>query len=154
LRNTLWDLGYAVDTLETAAPWRSIPTLHKEITTSLRKASAEMERPILIFAHLSHVYRDGASIYVTFIFPRDSDPDHLLRYWQMLKTAASHIILDAGGTISHQHGVGFDHAPFLPTEKGSVGIETLDAIFRRLDPEGILNPGKLLNNSKEMNDRG
>jgi alkyldihydroxyacetonephosphate synthase len=72
----------------------------------------------------------------------------------MLKTTASHIILKAGGTISHQHGVGIDHAQYLPTEKGSVGIETLDALCKRLDPDGILNPGKLLIDSKEMTDRG
>jgi len=144
LRNTLWDLGYAIDTLETAIPWRSVRELHKGITTSLSKASLEMAQRIHVFAHLSHVYRDGASIYVTFIFPRDPDPDALLHRWQALKATASQVILQAGGTISHQHGVGFDHARYLPTEKGPVGMETLDALCKRLDPERILNPGKLL----------
>jgi len=144
LRNTLWDLGYAIDTLETALPWRSVLKLHEEITTSLSKISSEMEQRIHVFAHISHVYRDGASIYVTFIFPREPDPEELLHRWQVLKATASQVILEAGGTISHQHGVGLDHAQYLPTEKGSLGMETLDAVCKRLDPEGILNPGKLL----------
>jgi alkyldihydroxyacetonephosphate synthase len=144
LRNTLWDLGFAVDTLETAVPWKSVRDAHEKVTNSLRKACSEWGGQIHVFAHLSHVYRDGASIYTTFVFPRESDPESLLEHWQKLKATASQVILQVGGTISHQHGVGLDHAPYLPKEKGSVGIETLDALCKRLDPEGILNPGKLL----------
>ena len=154
LRNTLWELGYVIDTLETAVPWQSVQKLHKEITSSLRKVSSEMEHRIHVFAHLSHVYRDGASIYVTFIFPRDPDPEELLQQWQVLKSSASKVILKGHGTISHQHGVGCDHAPFLPTEKGSVGMATLAALCKKLDPDGILNPGKLLMDSSDIPGRG
>jgi alkyldihydroxyacetonephosphate synthase len=154
LRNTLWDLGYAIDTLETAVPWSSVPNAHMDITSALQKTASEMERPLHVFAHLSHVYRDGASIYVTFIFPREPDPDSLLHYWQALKSSASQVILEVGGTISHQHGVGLDHAPYLPREKGTLGIQALDALCKQFDPEGILNPGKLIKDSMQMTTRG
>ena len=61
----------------------------------------------------------------------------------MLKSAASAAILKHRGTISHQHGIGLDHAPYLIAEKGTQGLEILERIGTHLDPAGILNPGKL-----------
>ncbi len=63
--------------------------------------------------------------------------------WRRLKTAVSEAIVAHGGTISHQHGVGTDHAPYLAAEKGAAGMDLLRAIAREFDPEGLLNPGKL-----------
>jgi alkyldihydroxyacetonephosphate synthase len=144
LRNTLWERGYAIDTLETAVPWACVLTTAEAITTALRDGLTDQEERVLVFAHLSHIYRDGASIYVTFIFRRASDSTETLHRWQKLKSSASEIIIAHGGTISHQHGVGTDHAPYLATEKGEVGMSMLEAVQRKLDPQGTLNPGKLL----------
>ena len=49
-----------------------------------------------------------------------------------------------GGTISHQHGVGTDHVPWLAAEKGELGIAAMGALLRQFDPQGMMNPGKLL----------
>jgi alkyldihydroxyacetonephosphate synthase len=147
LRNTLWDTGYAIDTLETAVPWSSVADLHRQIKNTMQQAAVSVDQRILIFAHLSHIYRDGASIYVTFLFPRNPDPEVMLENWRKIKTSASQLIVNAGGTISHQHGVGFDHAPYLEAEKGPLGIATLTAVCKTLDPKGILNAGKLLRES-------
>jgi alkyldihydroxyacetonephosphate synthase len=49
-----------------------------------------------------------------------------------------------GGTLTHHHGVGVDHAPWLQGEIGDLGLDVLRAIKSELDPAGILNPGKLL----------
>ena len=49
-----------------------------------------------------------------------------------------------GGTITHHHAVGRDHAPYMPAEVGEPGLEALRALKERLDPAGIMNPGKLL----------
>ena len=49
-----------------------------------------------------------------------------------------------GGTISHQHGVGKDHAPYLAAEKGERGILALQAMLDHFDPDGALNSGNLL----------
>jgi alkyldihydroxyacetonephosphate synthase len=61
-----------------------------------------------------------------------------------MKAAASRAIVSHGGTISHQHGVGMDHAPYLSAEKGELGIEAIKGALRVFDPEGIMNPGKLV----------
>ncbi|MBU2609467.1 MAG: FAD-binding oxidoreductase [Chloroflexi bacterium] len=144
LRNTLWERGYALDTLETAVKWSAVMVTANEILAVLKNGLTDVNERVLAFAHLSHVYADGASIYVTYLYRRSDNPDETLRRWQMLKGAASRVILAHGGTISHQHGVGLDHAPYLVAEKGEHGMRLLEAARRTLDPQGVLNPGKLI----------
>lgn len=143
LRNTLWDLGYAVDTLETATTWERVPRLVEQIEAALYSALSDGER-VHIFTHLSHVYPQGASIYTTYLFRIAADPDGTLRRWEALKGAASRAIVREGGTISHQHGVGRDHAPYLEAEKGALGMAALAGIMAVFDPDGRMNPGVLL----------
>jgi alkyldihydroxyacetonephosphate synthase len=93
-------------------------------------------------AHLSHSYADGACLYFTILYPLDpADP---VAQWQGIKRDATQAVLAAGGTLSHHHGIGIDHARWLAEEKGSVGIAALRAVKAALDPSGIMNPGKLL----------
>lgn len=144
LRNTLWELGYALDTLETALPWSAVPAAAEAIPKLLSNGLAERGERVLAVAHLSHIYADGASLYVTYLFRRAADPEETLHRWRALKDAASREIVARGGTISHQHGVGLDHAPYLANEKGAVGMAALESLRRTLDPAGLMNPGKLL----------
>jgi alkyldihydroxyacetonephosphate synthase len=143
LRNALWDLGYAVDTLETALPWSGVLSTALEVKAAIRNGLVERGEQILVFAHLSHVYVDGASIYFTYIFRRAEDPLETLGWWNIMKAAASQVIGAKGGTISHQHGVGIDHAVYLEGEKGPLGIAALRAASEVFDPEGLMNPGKM-----------
>ena len=92
--------------------------------------------------HISHAYRDGASLYFTYIFPRALDRE--VDQWRAIKTAASDAIAANGGTISHHHGVGEDHLPWIAQEKGALGIDVLRAVKMALDPHGVMNPGKLI----------
>lgn len=144
LRNALWDAGYAVDTLETAAPWSALPTLRADVEAALREGLREIGENVYVFSHLSHVYTDGSSLYTTYLFRLAEDPDENLRRWQRLKSAASRAIVEAGGTISHQHGVGIDHLPYLASEKGVLGLSALQSLCRHFDPDGLMNPGKLV----------
>ena len=144
LRNTLWERGVVVDTLETALPWPQVIPTALACKASLTQALAAFGERALVFAHLSHVYPDGASLYLTYLFRQASGPDETLARWQAMKAAASQTIVAQGGTISHQHGVGLDHAAYLPAEKGPAGMRLLAATCRELDPQGLLNPGKLL----------
>ena len=143
LRNTLWQAGYALDTLETAIPWANVMATALETQDAIREGLAGIGERVLVFAHLSHVYNDGASIYTTYLYRRAS-PDETLRRWKVLKSAASRVIVAHGGTISHQHGVGLDHAPYLAAEKGPLGMQTLETVCKLFDPDGMMNPGKLL----------
>ncbi|MDI6893471.1 MAG: FAD-binding oxidoreductase [Bacillota bacterium] len=144
LRNTLWEMGYAADTLETAATWSVIPGLLEAVEWALREGLAAIGERVYVFTHLSHVYPDGANIYTTYLYRLAADPTESLRRWQTLKGAASRAIVAGGGTISHQHGIGTDHRSYLEAEKGVLGMEVLRSVCRTLDPAGIMNPGKLL----------
>ncbi len=143
LRNTLWEQGYGVDTLETAVPWDSVPATLEAIENALRPALEPWNERVHIFTHLSHMYSHGASIYTTYLFRLTPDPDENLHRWQQMKAAASQAIVAHQGTISHQHGVGTDHAPYLPAEKGALGMAALGNAIKTFDPAGMMNPGKL-----------
>lgn len=147
LRNSLWEAGYALDTLETAVPWVSVMATALETQSVIHEGLANIDERVLVFAHLSHVYRDGASIYITYLYRRAKDPEETLRRWQALKAAASRVIVSHGGTISHQHGVGLDHAAYLAEEKGPLGMQALGTVIKLFDPDDTMNPGKLLNSN-------
>jgi alkyldihydroxyacetonephosphate synthase len=144
LRDSLWELGYAVDTLETAADWSRLPDLAAELGRTLRNGLADAGERVHAFSHLSHVYPSGSSLYTTLVFRLAAGADETLDRWRRLKTAASEVIVRHAGTISHQHGVGRDHRPWLAAEKGELGLDLLAGVARRLDPDGRMNPGVLL----------
>jgi len=144
LRDALWDAGYALDTLETAVDWTHLPDLAAAVARALRHGLDDFEERVHAFSHISHVYSSGSSLYATYVFRRAADPDETLVRWRRLKDAASQAIVEHGGTITHQHGVGRDHARYLPAEKGELGLAVLADVARRFDPDGIMNPGVLL----------
>jgi alkyldihydroxyacetonephosphate synthase len=144
LRNALWEMGYGVDTLETAVTWHSVDKMLQAIETALHTAMAGFDERIHVFTHLSHMYPTGCSIYTTYLYRLASDPEENLHRWRAMKTAASNAIVQHGGTISHQHGVGKDHKPYLLAEKGELGINTLINLAQQFDPQGLMNPGTLL----------
>ncbi|HYO49446.1 MAG TPA: FAD-binding oxidoreductase [Chloroflexia bacterium] len=143
LRNTLWDMGYAVDTVETATTWDRTPALRLAVEKALRTALANTGERVHVTTHLSHLYPTGSSVYTTFLFRIATDPQETMRRWQALKAAASEAIVAHGGTISHQHGVGADHLPYLEAEKGPLGMAALREVVATFDPSGVMNPGKL-----------
>jgi alkyldihydroxyacetonephosphate synthase len=142
VRDELMDLGYMVETLETAHTWARLGDLYAAVGAAIDGAMRDQGAPGLVMCHLSHAYRDGASLYYTFIAPRR--PGAELEQWRAVKTAACEAIVATGGTITHHHAVGRDHAPYMTAEVGGLGVEALRALKERLDPAGIMNPGKLL----------
>ena len=146
LREPMMDRGLGVDTLETAASWSKLDGLYaavkKALQDSIRETVPRPDAHGIVTCHISHAYPDGASLYFTYIFPRTLHGD--VAQWQAIKKAATDAILAHGGTISHHHGVGTDHLPWMENEKGALGVEILRAIKTTLDPKGILNPGKLI----------
>lgn len=146
LRDPMLDRGVGIDTLETATTWSNLATLYRAVQSALETAIGQTGPRAgargIVMCHVSHSYPDGASLYFTFIFPRALDDE--IAQWQAIKHAASQAIVANGGTISHHHGVGQDHLPWMAQEKGALGIDVLRAVKRSLDPKNILNPGKLI----------
>ena len=142
LRESLWQQGYMVDTLETATDWPYVNTIVEVIEGALKDAVAP--EPIHVFTHLSHIYAQGCSVYTTYLFKMADSYEATLARWKILKQKASAAVVNHRGTISHQHGVGSDHAPWIAVEKGELGVGAIDALGHYFDPGQRMNPGKLL----------
>jgi alkyldihydroxyacetonephosphate synthase len=128
--------GVIVDTMEVAGLWSAVPRLYDSIAAALA-AHAQA-----VACHLSHLYPSGSSLYFTFLITGADDQDAEARYRQAWPQAASSCA-EAGGTITHHHGVGRLKAPFLETELGQTGAHVLARIRQALDPAGIMNPAAL-----------
>lgn len=139
LRDELINLGVMVETLETAHTWSRLDELYRAVGAALRGALGDRS---IVMCHVSHAYADGASLYFTFLARARRGEE--LEQWREAKAAACEAIIASGGTITHHHAVGRDHAPYMPAEVGELGLDALRAVKERLDPAGIMNPGKLL----------
>jgi alkyldihydroxyacetonephosphate synthase len=142
LRDDLLTHGVMVETLETATAWSNVTALHRRVGRAIDDALRARGTPGLVMCHVSHLYETGASLYFTFIARQQAGEE--LAQWCAAKAAASAAILDGGGTITHHHAVGRDHAPWMEREIGGGGMRVLRALKVELDPSGIMNPGKLL----------
>jgi FAD/FMN-containing dehydrogenase len=91
------------------------------------------------FGHLG----DG-NIHYNVSQPPGMDRAIFLSYWEALNAAVHEIVLDLGGSISAEHGIGRMKRDLLPHAKSPVEIELMRKIKAAFDPNGILNPGKLL----------
>mgnify|MGYP001567892996 CR=1 FL=1 len=141
LRDSLLDAGVFCETLETATTWSNLQRLRTAVESALKDGFAEAGAKSYVMCHVSHVYPTGASLYFTVLAGIRADP---LEVWEPVKSRVNDAIIAAGGTISHHHAVGRDHAPWLGEEIGDTGIRILRAIKRELDPTGVLNPGAVI----------
>ncbi len=150
LRDALLDLGYATDTLETAIPWSETIAVRQRISDVIAVALAATNERVTVLCHVSHPYRDGASLYFTFFFRCSPDPEQTVHRWARIKRAATGVLVDSGATLSHHHGVGRWHAPWLEGEIGEHGWRLLDTACRSFDPDGVLNPHVLLDREDRL----
>ena len=131
------------DTFETAITWERFEAFHDTVKTATEAAIREVTgRPGQVTCRFTHVYPDGPAPYFTFhALGRHGD---LLAQWRAIKSAASDALIGAGGTITHHHAVGRDHRPWYDREAPDLFAAALRAAKQALDPQGLLNPGVLL----------
>lgn len=133
--------GYVVDTMEISAPWSRLEAIYAAATDALRAVPGTLAAS----AHQSHAYPDGACLYFTFAAKVDEDGAGTTardRTYAQLWDAGQRAVLRAGGTLSHHHGVGLNRSRFTAEALGGAHA-TLQSVKDALDPNGILNPGKL-----------
>ena len=138
LREDLLDEGMLVETLETSATWSQLSGTREGV----RRALLDTLPGAVVMVHVSHLYRHGASLYVTVLARRSADDP--VGQWQRAKDAACAAIVASGATITHHHAVGTDHRDWMTAEIGPHGVEVLRAVKATLDPTGVMNPGKLI----------
>jgi alkyldihydroxyacetonephosphate synthase len=109
------------------------------VTGAVRAALGEPSR---VTCRLTHVYPDRPAPSFTVLAPARRGDE--VAQWRDMKAAASRAILDAGGTITHHHGVGRDHRPWYDEQRPDGFAAALRAAKQALDPAGVLNPGALI----------
>ncbi|MFM7617973.1 MAG: FAD-binding oxidoreductase [Actinomycetes bacterium] len=128
--------GYVVDTMEISAPWGACADIYAAATAAIRGVEGTM----VASAHQSHSYPDGACLYFT--FAGNPPTEGREAYYRAAWDAGQRAVLANGGALSHHHGVGLNRSRFIEEALGAAHGVLVD-VKRALDPNGILNPGKL-----------
>jgi alkyldihydroxyacetonephosphate synthase len=142
VRDELLGRGVLVDQFETATTWTGLEPLRVSVTAAISEALSLRGTPPLVGCQVSHVYDTGASLTFTVLARALEGQEE--SQWRAAKDAASTVIVAAGATISHHHGIGRDHHEWVAAELGGLGVEALRALKAQLDPVGVMNPGKLI----------
>jgi alkyldihydroxyacetonephosphate synthase len=142
LRDFLLDRGAAADVSETAAPWSRLNEIHDAVYAAADEAYEQIGTPGWIMSHLSHSYHSGACLYFTFAFVHGGDT--AIAQYDVVKKAIQQAFVDHGGTISHHHGVGREHAPWLEQDISTEGVALMDGLFASADPKKNFNPDKVI----------
>jgi len=122
--------------------WDRFPAFHTGVLEATRRAMQEACGGGALSCRFAYVYPDGPAPYYSVYAP--GRPDQELEQWDAIKAAASEAILALGGTITHHHSVGRDHASWYRREAPELFTAALGATKTELDPAGIMNPGVLL----------
>lgn len=134
----LLEKGIVADTIEISATWDKIPGLYKKVMAAVNAVPGVA----LVGAHSSHSYRSGTNLYITFA-AKPEDESKMEETYKACWEKTMQAVIEAGGSISHHHGIGRVRKDFLKDEIGEEGIELLRKIKEAIDPKGILNPGLL-----------
>src|SRR5829696_2862985 len=125
-------------TLDVVATYARIEEVYEALHKAVREPYADMGLELRM--HFSHWYPWGTMIYGRFVVP-DGGPDALElhdRIWEDGMTAA----LDAGGVMNDHHGVGLKLGPYMRRQHGGA-LDAMRQIKAALDPNNIMNPGKM-----------
>jgi alkyldihydroxyacetonephosphate synthase len=141
IRDFLLDRGITSDVSETSTVWSNIVPLYQATTAGLRAAIQESGVRPWVGCHISHTYQSGASLYLTFAC-RQQDGREMQQYLHA-KRVVQQSFIDHGATLSHHHAVGTEHLPWLTEDISPVGMMAVGAIKGGLDPDNIMNPGRL-----------
>ncbi len=142
LRDFLMDYQVFGDVCETGATWSRLNEVHSRVYDAFYAAQAQQGLPGFMFCHMSHSYHGGACLYFTFAFPFSS-PEQALEQYYTAKRAVQQTFVDLDSGVSHHHGVGTEHLPWMRQDQGEVGMCLIEGLFEMTDPGRNLNPGKV-----------
>ncbi|NMO53389.1 FAD-binding oxidoreductase [Actinoplanes sp. TBRC 11911] len=142
IRDFLLDRGGAADVSDTAAPWELLTTMHERVYAAAHGVFDQLGVRGWIMCHLSHSYRSGACLYFTFAFVEEGPPQ--IENYDVVKNAVQQAFVDVGGTLSHHHAVGVEHAPWLEDVLSPSGYRVVAGLLESADPGRNLNPGKIV----------
>lgn len=123
----------AVESLEVSASWDKL----EGVWLAMRNALAPYAQ--LIHVHFSHMYHTGGNLYCIIYTIRGENPKDAERDFLKCVKVALDACVQAGGSISHHHGIGTLKSKWMLAEH-KVGFEVMKKIKKALDPNNIMNP--------------
>ena len=152
LRDYVMDRSIMADVSETATTWDKLRTLHVSGLADVEQAIKDTGVDAWVGCHLSHSYRTGASLYFTFGCLQREGRE--IEQYLYVKKAAEDAFMKNGGTLSHHHAVGTEHLPWVEEDLSPTGLKAVKALKAGLDPNDIMNPGKIIPSEKPLDDWG
>ena len=146
LRDYMMDYAVLADAFETATVWsRVLPLYHDGRRSILDAFRRETGHKGYLGCHISHLYDTGACLYFTVGVQASegATPSEMNEQYAAIKASASEAFVRNGGTLSHHHGVGYEHAPWMDRDHSEPALRSLDHLKDALDPKGIMSPGNL-----------
>ncbi|KAL6048649.1 putative FAD binding domain/FAD linked oxidases, C-terminal domain containing protein [Balamuthia mandrillaris] len=143
-RDFLLNHGMWVDVAESSMSWSNALALYQDVKQSTWAAIETHNVPGWVGAHVSHTYSNGVCIYFHYASLQTGEGDEYLNVYLDAKKAATEAILRNGGALSHHHGVGFEHVPWMGRYFDEGSLRILRTLKHTLDPKNVCNPGKLL----------
>jgi len=142
-RDAMVAMGVLAETFESAITWERFPAFHEQVIAATEDAVREVcGGEGRVFCRFTHVYPDGPAPYFTVLAPAREGAE--IEQWEAVKRAGSDAILAAGGTITHHHAVGREHRPWYDRQRPEPFARALRGAKLAVDPEGIMNPGVLI----------
>jgi len=135
VENVLAEPGGVAETIEVSDFWSGIGGTYLALKAALAPFADE------VLCHFSHVYAQGTSLYVILI-GRAADAAAAEARIREIWDTAMRVCLERGAAISHHHGVGLARLGYVARDQGSAMVVNR-AVKRALDPNNIMNPGKL-----------
>ncbi|GAM28984.1 hypothetical protein SAMD00019534_121600 [Acytostelium subglobosum LB1] len=149
IRDFLLDNNMWVDVAETTVSWSSLLPLWKEAKKAFNDHFHSKGIPSWICAHISHTYSNGVCLY--FIFASEHNAQREMTPYTEGKRLMTDIVLKHGGAISHHHGVGYEHVPWMTRYASNGWVHIYRKLKEIIDPKNICNPRKLIPSIEEDN---
>ncbi|MHA1311702.1 MAG: FAD-binding oxidoreductase [Candidatus Helarchaeota archaeon] len=132
-------MNVLADTIDVVTTYDNLENLFYKMKQAIE------EKRITCMAHWSHFYLEGGSMYMIFVMlEKDTEEDkRASRLYQKAWSNGLKACVENGGSISHHHGLGIFKGQFLKDELGSETYNLLKRIKKLIDPNNIMNPGKM-----------
>eukprot|EP00796_Vickermania_ingenoplastis_P011585 gene11586-7981_t len=142
IRDFALSVSHWADVFETSVLYSQAIPCWRAVKNAVRQVWKENGKKGWIGCHTAHQYKYGCCLYFTFASAQTDDMD--MKIFLQIKTRAMEAMLRHTGNLTHHHGVGYEHVPWMTRFMGPGAMDLLFAIKKKIDPKNICNPGKLL----------
>lgn len=142
IRDFALNVSHWADVFETSVFYSKAIPCWRAVKSAVRQVWKENGKTGWIGCHTAHQYKFGCCLYFTFASAQKNDED--MKIFLQIKTRATEAMLRYTGSMSHHHGIGYEHVPWMTRFMGKGAMNILFTLKKNVDPKNICNPGKLL----------